>query len=99
MIDVEMEVGKKKERENSGKKKKNGKQSILLLDFRFLVSPNAGHNSGLPLPPPRALGVEERERESSKYFRTGFALHARPAHLLHAHACQFAIPGVGISDT
>ena len=62
MIDVEMEVGKKKERENSGKKKKNGKQSILLLDFRFLVSPNAGHNSGLPLPPPRALGVEERER-------------------------------------
>lgn len=96
MIDVEMEVGKKKERENSGKKKKNGKQSILLLDFRFLVSPNAGHNSGLPLPPPRALGVEERERESSKYFRTGFA---RPAHLLHAHACQFAIPGVGISDT
>lgn len=95
MIDVEMEVGKKKERENSGKKKKNGKQSILLLDFRFLVSPNAGHNSGLPLPPLARWGWR-RERESSKYFRTGFA---RPAHLLHAHACQFAIPGVGISDT
>lgn len=62
MIDVEMEVGKKKERENSGKKKKNGKQSILLLDFRFLVSPNAGHNSGLPLPPPsRVGGGGERE--------------------------------------
>ena len=63
MIDVEMEVGKKKKRERkAAKKKKNGKQSILLLDFRFLVSPNAGHNSGLPLPPPsRVGGGGERE--------------------------------------
>lgn len=97
MIDVEMEVGKKKERENSGKKKKmeNNPSCCSIFDSSFHRMP--GTIAAFLFPPSRVGGGGERE--SSKYFRTGFALHARPAHLLHAHACQFAIPGVGISDT
>ena len=57
------------------------------LDFRFFVSTNARHNSGL-LPSLRVKGMGGGgglANISERAFEW-------PAHLLHAHACQFAIP-------